>query len=204
MSLLSGGFGLRTGMMGGFGLSMSRGADLGSFQVGKEFGFFGRGSLGLGGGLTNPALLLTAPLLEGGSGSTTPPSPRVFSSSAVQQAMQSLQSNLRTDVPSGARPTHESVGALEDDLDAIRKGTLSGTAAQTKIQSDQAAVAMAIPSNSASSMSGTSSSTTDSTLQSVAQYLVGLPGVSGIGVRDFSFQGMGWGGPARGGFMGWR
>ena len=31
-------------------------------------------------------------------------------------------------------------GRSQDDLDAIRKGTLSGTAASTKIQADQAAI----------------------------------------------------------------
>ena len=137
-SLLAGGLGFPGALMGK--IEFSRGADLGSLQAGRQGGFFGGGSLGLGGGMRDPILLLTAPLLEGGSGSTTPPSPSVFSNSAVQQALKTLQSDLSTDVPSGARPTHESVGALEDDLDAIRKGTLSGTAAQTKIQSDQAAI----------------------------------------------------------------
>ena len=111
-----------------------------SFQSGRRGGFFGGGSLGLGGAMNNPTLLLTAPLLEGGSGQPAPPSPGVFSSSAVQQAFQTLQTDLKSDVPSGAKPTHASVGALEDDLDAIRQGTLSGTAAQTKVQADQAAI----------------------------------------------------------------
>ena len=71
---------------------------------------------------------------------TAPPSPAVFSNSAVQSAMQTLQTDLKTDMPSGAKPTHASVGALEDDLDAIRKGTLTGSAATTKIASDQAAI----------------------------------------------------------------
>ncbi len=90
--------------------------------------------------MMNPTLLLTAPLLDGGGGTTTPPSPSVMSSTAVQTAFQTLQTDLKNDIPSGAQPTHASVGALQDDLDAIRKGTLSGTAAQTKIQSDQAAI----------------------------------------------------------------
>ena len=117
-----------------------RAAEMGSFGAGRHGGFFGAGSLGLGGGMKNPILLLTAPLLDGASGSTTPPSPAAFSSSAVQQAFQTLQTDLKTDVPSGSKPTHASVGALQDDLDAIRAGTLSGSAAQTKIQADQAAI----------------------------------------------------------------
>ena len=135
-SLLSSGMG---GLMGGLGSLGTRSAEL-SFREGRRGGLFGGGSLGLGGGMNNPTLLLTAPLLEGASGQTAPPSPGVFSSSAVQQAFQTLQTDLKTDLPSGAKPTHASVGALEDDLDAIRKGTLSGTAAQTKIQADQAAI----------------------------------------------------------------
>ncbi len=111
-----------------------------AFQGGRQSGFFGGGSLVWRGGMNNPTLLLTAPLLEGGSGQTAPPSPAVFSNSAVQTAMQTLQTDLKNDVPSGAKPTHASVGALQDDLDAIRQGTLSGTAASTKIQADQAAI----------------------------------------------------------------
>ena len=63
-----------------------------------------------------------------------------MSSTAVQTAFQTLQTDLNNDIPSRSQPTHASVGALEDTLDAIRKGTLSGTAAQTQIQSDQAAI----------------------------------------------------------------
>ena len=100
----------------------------------------GSGSLGVGGGMKNPLLLLTAPVIEGGSDTSAPPSPGVFSSSAVQTAMQTLQTDLNNDTPAGAQPTHASVGALEDTLDAIHKGTLSGTAAQTQIQSDQATI----------------------------------------------------------------
>ncbi len=138
--LLSGGLGLPGVMMMGGGPSGMRGAETISFRGGRQLGLFGGGSLGLGGGMRNPILLLTAPLLDGGSGSTTPPSPSVFSSSSVQQAFQTLQTDLKSDVPANAQPTHASVGALQDDLDAIRKGTLSGTAAQTKIQADQAAI----------------------------------------------------------------
>ncbi len=128
------------GMLGGFGLGEGRAAEMSSFRMGRRGGFFGGGSLGLGGGMSNPTLLLTAPLLEGGSGQSAPPSPAVFSNSAVQTAMQTLQTDLKTDIPSGAKPTHASVGALEDTLDAIRKGTLSGSAATTQIQTDQAAI----------------------------------------------------------------
>ena len=99
-----------------------------------------RGFAGPGWGDDEPDPPLVGPLLEGGSGSTTPPSPSVMSSSAVQTAFQTLQTDLKNDIPSGAQPTHASVGALEDTLDAIRKGTLTGTAAQTQIQSDQAAI----------------------------------------------------------------
>ena len=52
-----------------------RAAEMSSFQGGRHGGFFGGGSLGLGGGMNNPSLLLTAPLLEGGSGRSAPPSP---------------------------------------------------------------------------------------------------------------------------------
>jgi len=90
--------------------------------------------------MRNPTLLLTAPLLDGGSGSTTPPAPGVFSSTGVQQAFQTLQTDLKNDIPSGSKPTHASIGALQDDLDAMRAGTLTGSAAQTKIQADQAAI----------------------------------------------------------------
>ena len=62
------------------------------------------------------------------------------SSSAVQTAMQTLQTDLQNDTPSGAQPTYASIGAVEDDLDAIQKGTLTGTAAVTQVQTDTAAV----------------------------------------------------------------
>ena len=138
--LLSSGMVSMAGSLHGFGAHGMRGAEMSSFQDGRRGGFFGGGSLGLGGGMNNPSLLLTAPLLEGGSGQTAPPSPSVFSDSTVQQAFQTLQTDVKNDVPSATRPTHASVGALQDDLDAIRKGTLSGTAASAKIQSDQAAI----------------------------------------------------------------
>ena len=126
--------------IGGMGLRSSRAAEVSLFGAGRQYGMFGGGSLGLGGGMSNPILYLTAPLLEGGSGSTALPTRSVISSSAVQTALQTLQSDLNNDITVGSQPTHASVGALEDTMDAIRKGTLSGTAAQTQIQSDQAAI----------------------------------------------------------------
>jgi hypothetical protein len=102
---------------------------------------FGGGALGLGGGMMNPTLLLTAPLVISGSGSSTaPPSPSVMSSTAVQTDLQTLQTDVKNDVTVGSQPTHESVGALQDTLVAIRTGTLSGSAAQSQIQSDQGAI----------------------------------------------------------------
>ena len=109
---------------------------------------------------------------------------------------------------------------VEDDLDAIRKGTLTGTAAVTQvqtdaaavlssmgltaaqvsqIQADQQAVQAAMTANSSSSTTTTSSSTaspgsiaaTQATLQSVSAYLIGIPGVS-----TFVTRGMGAGGVA--------
>lgn len=132
--------GFLSGVGGGFGSRGARTIEMSVFQGGRQNGFFGGGSLGLRGGMNQPSLLLTAPLLEGGTGESAPPSPAVFSNSAVQTALQTLQTDLTADVPSGARPTHASVGALQDDLGAIRQGTLTGTAASTKIQTDQAAI----------------------------------------------------------------
>ncbi len=124
---------------GGMG-SGFRMADLGSFGGGGPGAMFGAGSLGLGGGVKDPTFLLTASLLNTGSGTTTPPSRAVLSSSAVQSVFQTLQTDLKNDTPSGAKPTHASVGQLQDDLAAIRKGTLSGSSAQSKIQSDEASI----------------------------------------------------------------
>ena len=128
------------GGSGGIGLRGSRAAEMSSFGAARRDGLLGGGALGLGGGVSNPTLLLTAPLLDSAGGTITPPSPGVLSTTAVQTAFQTLQTDLNNDTPSGAQPTHASVGALEDTLDAIRKGTLTGTAAQTQIQSDQAAI----------------------------------------------------------------
>lgn len=139
------------------------------------------------------------------SSTTTSSSSTSSSSSTLQSALQTLQSDLKSDIPSGTQPTHASVGAILDDLEAIRKGTLTGSAAVTKvqtdtaavlssmgltqtqisqIQSDQEAVQAAKEANSSTS-SSTSSSTTSSTLQSVSPYLVGIPGLSGFGLRGF-------------------
>ena len=131
---------LLSGMGGAIGLRSSRAAEMSLLGAGRQEGFFGGGSLGLGGGMSNPILYLTAPLLEGASGSTTMPTRSVLSSSAVQTALQTLQSDLNNDITVGSQPTHASVGALEDTIDAIRKGTLTGTTAQTQIQTDQAAI----------------------------------------------------------------
>jgi hypothetical protein len=60
--------------------------------------------------------------------------------SAVQSAFQTLESDLQKSIPSGAQPKYAAVGQVLDDLVAIRKGTLSGSQAQTAIQTDTAAV----------------------------------------------------------------
>ena len=117
----------------------TRPAEMRWIGAGRQYGMYGGGSLGLGGGMSNPILLLTAPLLEAGS-STSPLSRSLISSSAVQTALQTLQTDLNNDITVGSQPTHASIGALEDTMDAIHKGTLSGTAALTQIQSDQAAI----------------------------------------------------------------
>ena len=49
-------------------------AELGSFGGGRSGAMFGAGSLGMGGGTRDPLFLLTASLLNDGSGTTTPPS----------------------------------------------------------------------------------------------------------------------------------
>ena len=117
-------------------------AERGSFSIARQDGMFGAGSSGLGGGARNPILFLTAPLLS--AKSSAPPTPSVMSSSAVQSSFQTLQTDLKNDIPGGATPTHASVGALQDDLSAIHKGTLNGTAAQSAIQTDQAAILTSI------------------------------------------------------------
>jgi hypothetical protein len=123
---------------------LSHAAEVSWIRAGRQFGMFGGGSLGLGGGLSNPILLVTAPLVEAGSSSAAPPSRSVISSSAVQAALQALQVDLNNDVTIGAQPSHASVGALEDTMQAIHKGTLTGTAAQSQVQSDQAAILSSI------------------------------------------------------------
>jgi hypothetical protein len=113
-------------------------SESGSF--GGAGAIFGAGKLGLGGGVRNPIYLLTASLLKTGDGSTTPPTRSVLSSSAVQSAFQTLQTDMNDDVTVGARPSHASVGQLQDDLLAIHKGTLTGSAATSAIQADEAAI----------------------------------------------------------------
>lgn len=61
-------------------------------------------------------------------------------SAAARTAMQTLQTDLKADVPAGATPSAASISALRADQTAIRQGTLSGPAAQTKIAADQTAV----------------------------------------------------------------
>lgn len=139
--LLSRGMGLDA--LGGMGMGRRLGssqADLGSFGGGGPGAMFGAGNLGLGGGMKSPIFLLTASLLNSGNGSTSPPSRSVLSSSAVQTAFQTLQTDLNDNVTVGSKPTHASVGQLEDDLQSIRKGTLTGSAATSAIQSDEAAI----------------------------------------------------------------
>ena len=101
---------------------------------------FGSGNLGLGGVARNPTFLLTASLLNAGGGTTSPPSRSVLSSSAVQAAFQTLQTDFSNDVTAGSKPTHASVGQLKDDLKSIRNGKLTGDAATTAIQNDETAI----------------------------------------------------------------
>ena len=101
---------------------------------------FGSGNLGLGGAARSPIFLLTFSLLNSGGGNTTPPSRSVLSSSAVQAAFQTLQTDLSNDVTAGSKPTHASVGQLKDDLKSIRNGKLTGDAATTAIQNDETAI----------------------------------------------------------------
>jgi antitoxin component of RelBE/YafQ-DinJ toxin-antitoxin module len=134
--VLSSGFGLLPFGNGGFGPRM---AEMASMGYGRG-GMFRGGGYGFGGGMTSVTSLLITPSLLASGGQSDFPSYSAMSSSTVQQALKTLQTDLQNDNSSGTRPTHESVGALQDDLDAIRQGTLSGTAAQSKIQSDQAAI----------------------------------------------------------------
>ncbi len=61
-------------------------------------------------------------------------------SAAATTAMRKLQTDLKADVPAGAKPTAASLANLKTDMTAIHQGSLSGTAAQTTIASDQAAI----------------------------------------------------------------
>ncbi len=139
--LLSRGLGLDALAVMGMGRHAgSLQSELGSFGGGGPGAMFGGGKLGLGGGIKSPVFLLTASLLNSGSGSTTLPSRSVLSSTAVQSAFQTLQTDLADDVTVGSKPTHATVGQLEDDLQSIRKGTLTGSAATSAIQADEAAI----------------------------------------------------------------
>src|SRR6185437_688048 len=85
--LLSRGMGVfGLGGIGGGRLGSMR-AELSSFGGGGPGAMFGAGSHGLGGGVRNPMFLLTASILNTGSG-TTPPTRSVLSSSAMQLAFQ--------------------------------------------------------------------------------------------------------------------
>ena len=137
--LLSRGLGLGALAGGGLG-GRAMMAELGSFGGGGRSAMFGGGGLGLRGGMRDPIFLLTSSLLNTGNGSKSLPSRSVLSSSAVQSAFQTLQTDYNNDVSVGAHPTHASVGQLQDDLESIRKGTLTGTAATTAIQNDEAAI----------------------------------------------------------------
>ena len=59
---------------------------------------------------------------------------------AARSAMQKLQTDLKADVPAGAKPSQAAISALQADMTAIRQGTLTGPAAQTQVATDQAAV----------------------------------------------------------------
>ena len=48
------------------------------------------------------------------------------SSSAIQTAVQTLRTEIQNDMPSSPTISHEAVGQVQDDLDAIRAGTLTG------------------------------------------------------------------------------
>ena len=55
----------RLGRRDAVGSGAHRAAEMSSFGAGRQDGMFGGGSLGLGGGMSNPILLLTAPLAGG-------------------------------------------------------------------------------------------------------------------------------------------
>jgi hypothetical protein len=64
--------------------------------------------------------------------------------SEVKTAFDTLKTELRNDIPVGAKPTYASIGTLMDDLDAIRGGSLTGTDATSKVQADEAAALSAL------------------------------------------------------------
>lgn len=118
----------------GPGFQMNRGGTFGFMGVGNTGGggpgfIMGGNSGGMGrGGGSNPFNL--------NSGSTA--------ATAVQTAFDALKTELKNDVPSGAKPSYASIGTLMDDLDAIKNGTLTGSDATTKVQADEAAALTAI------------------------------------------------------------
>ena len=136
--------GMGAGALGGIGLGgramSSQTRSWARSRVGAAGAMFGSGNLGLGGAARNPTFLLTASLLNAGGGTTSPPSRSVLSSSAVQAAFQTLQTDFSNDVTAGSKPTHASVGQLKDDLKSIRNGKLTGDAATTAIQNDETAI----------------------------------------------------------------
>ena len=58
----------------------------------------------------------------------------------MQSAFQALNTELGNDTTSDSAPSQAALGTVQDDLDAIRKGTLSGTAAVSQVKTDAAAV----------------------------------------------------------------
>jgi hypothetical protein len=183
--LLSRGMGLDALGLGGMGAAprlVSMKAEHGSFAGGGPGAMFGAGKLGVGGGTRDPIFLLTASLLNTGSGTTTLPSRSVLSSSAVQSAFQTLQTDFNNDVTVGSKPTHASIGQLQDDFQAIRKGTLTGSAATTAIQNDEAAILTSM------GLSSTQVSQLQADLQAV-QSAIQSAGTSGSGSTTTSSSG---------------
>ncbi len=206
--LLSAGFGFPGGFGGGgMGIRMADFAPGGLGGMGMRFG---GGEFGLGGG-SRVASLLVSPLLAASGAQTGSSGYTAMNSSAVQQAMQTLQTDLKNDTPSGGQATYASMGALEDDLDAVRKGTLTGSAADTQIASDQAAmltsmgltqtqitqiqsdaqaVVTAIQSSSSSSTSSTSTSGSTSTTSSSTSSSGSTSTASSSTFDDFDLDGL--------------
>ena len=68
----------------------------------------------------------------------------VNQNSEVKTAFDTLKTELRNDIPVGAKPTYASIGTLMDDLDAIRGGSLTGAEATSKVRADEAAALSAL------------------------------------------------------------